>query len=356
MTNLRPHAARLALAALLSSACGGPDGVGVSAATPGGKVLVPDGSGVTALPGQPVVLPTDYVEDRFFVVPETEDGARLRFFTDTGGGLFIQRAAAERAKLPIATLEGDGGEPIDGALLPPMSWDRWMPPLEVLDGRLPVVDDPKYDAFGADGLLGQGWFKGRVWTFDYPGKRLELRAPGDLPRGETIKRVPVGFAKNDKGERAANYPRVDVQIDGLTIDVLLDTGATVKLADAARDALGGGARERATSFIVRSVFEDWKKKHPDWRVIEAADATTGDPMIEVPAVGVAGFVVGPVWFTCRADTNFHDFMSQWMDRKVDGAIGGNALRTLRVSLDYPGATAAFERPGESQAVPSPKLE
>lgn len=44
-------------------------------------------------------------------------------------------------------------------------------------------------------------------------------------------------------------------------------------------------------------------------------------MIEVPTVLVAGYSAGPL-FTRRPDKNFHEFMSQWMDRKVDGALGG----------------------------------
>lgn len=35
-------------------------------------------------------------------------------------------------------------------------------------------------------------------------------------------------------------------------------------------------------------------------------------------------------------------MSQFMDRRVEGALGGSALRYLRIRLDYPGGTASFE--------------
>lgn len=43
------------------------------------------------------------------------------------------------------------------------------------------------------------------------------------------------------------------------------------------------------------------------------------------------------------DKIFHEFMSQWMDRRVDGAIGGNAFATLKISVDYPNGVAVFER-------------
>jgi len=71
-----------------------------------------------------------------------------------------------------------------------------------------------------------------------------------------------------------------------------------------------------------------------------------EPMIEVPSIQVAGFTVGPVWCTRRADANFHKWMSQWMDRRIDGALGGSALRYFRITVDYPRAMAAFERAAE----------
>ena len=64
-------------------------------------------------------------------------------------------------------------------------------------------------------------------------------------------------------------------------------------------------------------------------------------MIEVPYFSVAGFRIGPVWFTERPNANFHEYMSQWMDRRVDGALGGNVFRFFRVTVDYPAAVARF---------------
>ena len=70
---------------------------------------------------------------------------------------------------------------------------------------------------------------------------------------------------------------------------------------------------------------------------------TPKAMIEVPNVTVAGYTIGPVWFTRRPDKNFHEFMSKFMDRKVEGALGGSALRYFRVTVDYRNAVAIFER-------------
>ena len=194
------------------------------------------------------------------------------------------------------------------------------------------------------GMLGQQWFAGKTWIFDYPHQKLSL-IPHFPSKTGCAHRVALGFQDKD-GERQANFPRIQVSVDGEVLDLLLDTGASTKLTEMAqRTVADGRPSNRATSFIVASVFDKWHQRHPDWRVIEEAEEQSGMSMIEVPTVSVAGHSIGPVWFTRRADKNFHEFMSQWMDRKVDGAIGGNALRFFRVTIDYPNAVALFERGG-----------
>ena len=91
------------------------------------------------------------------------------------------------------------------------------------------------------------------------------------------------------------------------------------------------------------MFERWRKRHPDWRVIANADAVPGMSAIEVPRLSVAGFDVGPVWFTQRPDRSFHSYMAQWMDKPTDGALGGSALQYVRVTVDYPNGIAVFAR-------------
>jgi hypothetical protein len=103
----------------------------------------------------------------------------------------------------------------------------------------------------------------------------------------------------------------------------------------------GEPAHRATSMIVDSRFQAWRKKHPGWRVIEAAQEGSNAAMIEVPEVGLGGATVGPVWFTWRPDKNFHEYMSGMMDGKVEGAIGGNALSHFAMTVDYPGKAAYF---------------
>jgi hypothetical protein len=41
------------------------------------------------------------------------DGAKLNFFTDTGGGLFIFADVVEKLKIPVESVPGDGGRKME---------------------------------------------------------------------------------------------------------------------------------------------------------------------------------------------------------------------------------------------------
>jgi hypothetical protein len=295
-----------------------------------------------------VALPVHFEGDRFWVEPVLPKGQTLKFFTDTEGALEILEASVKRTELPKKSV-GEGMGRIDFIQMPAFKPEASVPPPLGNDGNIMItipVTRPGDPTEPADGTLGQAWFSGRVWTLDYLGKRMLWYPEGGLPAGDPAHRVPLGFKKDESGKRPADFARITVTIDGEPLDLVLDTGATVRLTDAALKALGdGGPSSRATSFIGQSHFDRWRQKHPDWRVIENADASLNDePMIEVPAVTVAGHTVGPVWFTRRPDPNYQQFLSFWTDRQVQGALGGSALKYFRVSLDYPNAVALFERP------------
>jgi len=315
-------------------------------------VLAADAAETVPAPGKPIALPSQLVEDRFFVSPVSSDGQKLELFTDTGGGLFLMEETAQRLKLAMEELPSEESKTgkFTVVRLPGFQPGAGIPPVTGGEGMIPVApaakaSRPPKELMG-DGMLGQSWFAERVWTFDYPGGRLWWRAPGDVPGVDASHRVSLGFPVNRQGGRAANFPRIQVTVDGETLDLLFDTGATVLLTDAALQALGDGRpAARATSFITRSTFERWHQRHPDWRVIEDADKNLpGAALIEVPEVEVAGYKVGPVGFTTRPDKNFHEYMSRMMDKQVEGALGGSALHFFRVTVDYPNAVAAFEKP------------
>jgi len=294
------------------------------------------------------VVPVRYDEHRYIVTPVTEAGDTLYLYTDTGTELDVLfPATVERLGLSRDSLIR-GTDTLRFATLPPFRPEASIPfrSAHPVMERAILVVDPIAFAASTDGILGQHWFAGRVWTFDYPRHRLLLRPAGDLPRQSPKHRVRLGFQLDTAGRRSVHFPRIRVLIDGDSLDLLFDTGAMTTLTDSALGALADGRpARRATSFVVRSIFDRWRRRHPDWQVIERADQYDGlmSPMIKVPSVEVGGFKVGPVWFTLRRDEDFVHF-SQGMDRPIVGALGGSGLQYLEVTIDYPGAIAVFARP------------
>ncbi|HJT98440.1 MAG TPA: hypothetical protein VJ696_09015 [Rhodanobacteraceae bacterium] len=305
------------------------------------------------------ILPARFEGDLVRVVPETIEGKTLNLYTDTGGGLFLTSAAVKRLGLETETVSGPAGpdgKPAQRQLVdfPEFKMEAWIPSPPSARSKIGVMPAGMAEdqGFTEDGMLGESWFGGHVWTWDYPGKHLRLEGE-DWKADASATRVPLGF-RQDGGERVANFPRVAIRVDGEPIDMLLDTGAMTILTPKALKALGdSGPAERATSMIVDSRFKAWRAAHPDWRVIEDAQERSGAAMIEVPEVEIGGAKVGPVWFTWRPDANFREYMSRMMDQRVDGAIGGNALSHFVMTIDYPGATAYFRCVRDCKAIPRP---
>lgn len=291
-------------------------------------------------------LPARFECDRVFVEPQLEAGGLLRFYTDTGGGTWITADAAARTDLK--RVEHGEGAPTTaafpaftaGASIPAVdpSTDTRNPDFR---GQLMVM--PKGPGFlKADGMLGQEWFAGKVWTFDYAQRTLKV---GGAALSAGTDTVALGFPTAPSGERKTNFPSIRASVDGEELPFLLDTGASLSPSAEAAEAIDqdGASAGCGTSFITTTVFKRWTQAHPDWLVVEAADTVVNqEPMIRVPEVEIAGHRVGPVWFTRRADRNFHEFMSSMMDTKVEGALGGSLFRYFRMTVDYPNALARFE--------------
>lgn len=306
----------------------------------------PDRPAIGGTSAEVVPLPVKYASDRFYVVAVTVVGDTLLFYTDTGGGAnMIYEGAVDRLGVETERLD-IGNDSVEVVSMPPLSKESAIPSPSALPpfgDRLLVRKAPEHSA-SSDGFLGRTWFAGRVWEFDYPQQSLGLVTSLGHLTAPRSRRVALGFQTDSTGNRTTYFPRIRVHVEGDSFDLLFDTGATVHLTEGALDQLDDeGPSVRGTSFIVESVFERWRQHHPDWQVIEHADGMLDMPMIKVPEILIGGYTVGPVWFTMRPDRNFHDYMSQWMDRRVDGALGGSALRYFRVIVDYPNAVAIFDR-------------
>ncbi len=310
------------------------------------SIVLPAQAAADPTPGHPTALPVHYAADRFFVTPLTDRGVRLRCYTDSGGGgAFVFDDRVERLGL-VRTARHDGAQRFTTVAWPAFSADATIPPT-IDPPYLVVLPRKDFGDVDADCFLGQSWFAGRVWTFDYPGQALWWRAPGDVPAHDAVHEVALAFPEEHGKRVGQQFARLEVTIDGERVPLLFDTGATVSLSPSAIEALhDGGPRERGGSFITQRTFDQWHQRHPKWRVLTNADllGKHAMPMIEVAAVTVGGFTVGPVWFAARPNANFDAFMSSLTAGHVEGALGGSALRYLRVTVDYPRAIAVFEKP------------
>lgn len=295
-------------------------------------------------------LPAEFIGHRIFVNPLFDDGASLALFTDTGGSMLIKPNVLHKATKIISksteesflTSDEDRGE-FQQAFFPAFNAEAWIPGIDGSPGLWFIVFEDTHGRLkDVDGMIGQQWFADRVWTIDYLNQEFHLGCTrDDFSNGQSC---PLAFMTDEKGKRLVSFPRIQATVDGETIDFLFDTGATVFLSDKVYNIIGdGGPQIRGTSFITASVFERWKRNHPDWLTYDDADELLNESMIQVPEVEIAGYKVGPVWFTRRADTSFHDYMSSFMDRKIDGAIGGSLFQYFSIVVDYPNAVAYFCR-------------
>lgn len=297
------------------------------------------------------VLPTVYEAGHFYVVPETRDGQRLKLVVDTGGGggggmYWINKAAANRLHLPVTDCARDGDHMAVAPLPDYRAGHALPPPHDGVCGAVVLVQDIPPDEISGDGQLGAGYLPGRTWTFDYPARRLTLEGRGWRP-DHAAHVTPLGFPHDAKGRQASGFARIVIRVDGRPLDMLLDTGATAHPTTAGEKASGTPVTAQGygvTSYITTSMLERWHKAHPDWRVVENGDnlrPARPSRLIEVPRVDIAGWSVGPVWFTEQPDAAYHKYMAQWMDKPTEGTVGGNVFRYFSMTLDYPHEKAYF---------------
>ena len=294
--------------------------------------------------GESRTLPAEFRAHRIYVHPVTERGDTLELYTDTGGGRLplIAESAVETYDLSIADTVQRAGRELPVVSFPEFSSETSIPSGPT--GRFFVYPFGRRAKMTGlqDGLLGSGWFDGRVWTFDYGKDALILRGDPDEIDWSPPHTVSLGFKPDSTGERANSFVSAEARIGGTTYAFLFDTGATAVLTEKGRERLGGPTRQ-ATSFVTTSLLERWTSEHPDWSVIEGASQFPTSPrMIRVPELTIAGHSVGPVWFEERPDRAFHGAMSDRLGHRVEGALGGSLFKYFRITVDYPRGRALFE--------------
>lgn len=177
-------------------------------------------------------LEASFRNNRVFVRAAGWDGHPLTFWTDSGGGAMISPDVVRRLGLTV------GPRQLDGERYPAVvDAPHLEEPFPAISGPLIVGDLPTY-AEGADGLLGQAWHADRVWTYDYPGRRL-YSGNALAAAGHDVHVAALGFLTDGQGRRTNAFPRIEATIDGVVWSFLLDTGATLALTGAAATRLQG---------------------------------------------------------------------------------------------------------------------
>jgi hypothetical protein len=283
------------------------------------------------------VVPTTYEAGHFFATPTTRDGKTLRLLVDTGGGGFTWWLYATSATpLGLRALHCADEKAVHS---PNWAPGQGLPASNRLCGGVAIIDSPPEVAGDrSDGMVGGWYLSDATWTFDYPARRLSVEDAAWRPDASSHA-TPLGLPNKPDGKLASPFPRISVVVDRTSIDLLLDTGAT---AHPTREGLTAMRTPIADSFgvasyITTTVLNAWHKRHPDWLVVENADDLFGKDKatrsIQVPSVQIAGWTVGPIWFTERPDAAFVG-MSAYMDDTVHGALGGNVLQAFRMTIDY----------------------
>lgn len=316
--------------------------------------------------GGPIRLPSRFLDgERFCLEFPVVGGGTLSAYCDTGGGQSIvlpklRDTGRLESKLKWGLLFGF--MPINYVSFSDLISDTNLPkpyPLRLVALRTPFrrviepyflvlpSEDPELQMISSfmpdfDVFLAQDFFMNRSWTLDYPQQEIWLNTPLLASEVSQDNVQKLGFKKNARGDKLFGHPSLTLEVDGEKIDVLFDTGATICLTEEGQRQLKTDKKTLGGSFIAASVFQRWREKHPEWKYCEGADVY-GD-LIEVPRLKIGGHEVGPAWFAERRDESWSKGMIGSMDKVVQGAVGGSAMKYLKVTIDYNSELIAFERP------------
>ena len=296
-----------------------------------------------------ILLPSRFIDGaRFYVKIATTKGDTLLGFSDTGGGFTaVFPQAVEKYNLDnLLKTVSLGNQSMQYIPFSDLVADKRIPPIAT-NLNLPLKESifmvPDLKILGEDGamflksipqdaFLGQHFFMGKAWTFDYPNQKIWVNTPIDRNNPANKNVQVAGFKKDAQGNKLFGHPSMKVIIDGDTLDMLFDTGASFILTDSARAQLNSLKTSLAGSFIARSVYNKWISNHPLWKIYKNADMNTN--IIEVPTITIGEYTVGPVLFSVRPDEAWSKNMISSMDKVVKGALGGSALKYFKVKIDY----------------------
>ena len=312
----------------------------------------------------PCFIPSKFIDgERFYIKVPVENNDSLLAFGDSGGGLsMIIPSTIEKKNLQSKVHYGlmKGILPAKYMLFKDLISDARFPQLYPYRGHIirhpfSRVTEPFFFVPSMDNemkffsaampdmnvFLGQNFFMGKSWTIDYVQQKIWVNTPLTANDKSNPNVLKIGFKKNSHHENIFGHASMYMVVNGDTNDVLFDTGATFVLSDNGKKELNTTQKTIGGSFIAASIFDKWRKEHPEWKYYPKADMNSD--VIEVPIVKIGNNEVGPVLFSKRPDENWSQGMINTMDKIVKGAIGGSALKYLKVTIDYNAELIKFEK-------------
>ncbi len=300
-------------------------------------------------------LPATFHDALIFLEPVSEEGDTLSFFVDTASGTRLYESSVNRLGLTTTSAIIQGQQQT-AAFLPPFDTTNYIPLPLVTDGLLPVRDDDRMPSHhevimgrgdsplpGRDGVLGSTWFASRCWRINFREESMfvissDPKEPPEEMDSETA--VPLAFFE-EGDRRQYHFAHLNVVIAGDTLPMVLKTGSNIILSDEAQDALNHPDPLLPAGLISGSVAERWLDANPRWTVIHQADRLYGGDLIEVPEIRIGPHTAGPVRFAVRRDEDLTEWISQFTDESIVGALGPDAFRDAHITINYPWSVLIF---------------
>ncbi len=311
-----------------------------------------------------ILVPTKFIEgERFYIKLPLSTGDTILAFGDTGGGnTMLLPNTVEKKKLQSLQHLGllKGIMPMHYVLFNDIVKDANFPQPNTMRAFIirtpfarvtapclvipPMDDELKFFAKSIpqmEAFLAQNFFLGKSWTIDYPKQQIWVNTP--LSASDTSGAIiqKIGLKRNSHNQAVFGHASMVMEVNGEKIDVLFDTGASFVLSESGKKQFNTTNLTLGGSFIAASIFEKWRKEHPEWKYYPKAD--WANDIIEVPFVKIGNCEVGPALFASRPDVNWSENMINSMDKVVKGAIGGSALKYVKVTVDFNSELIKFEK-------------
>lgn len=190
-----------------------------------------------------------------------------------------------------------------------------------------------------EALLPAGVLQRFQVAIDYSARTMTLADPGTIrPIG-----TPVPFHR----KKETGLIAVDVSIDARHYAVTIDNGS-------------------AYSWLRQDVVRGWLASHPEWErgvgavgvsnmMMSGDGAEASGILIRVPRVSAGPLLLTNVGALAAApgrspepNASLFDWYSTKNAVPVIGWIGGNVLKSFRLTIDYPGQTIYWERQAETE--------